>query len=113
MYFGKAAAYDRGSLTRGGRKGRFDCISEDYLCVHCVSNGLLYFAKYNEMKICNCKICSKFILETCSNSSKESILKSNIIHIANETRSEHVLVEGVCKNFTLAEFSSFGGTEIG
>ena len=81
--------------------------------MHCVSNGLLYFAKYNEMKICNCKICSKFILETCSNSSKESILKSNIIHIANGTRSEHVPVEGVCKNFTLAEFSSFGGTEIG
>ena len=103
----QGVAYERWS------QGRFDCISEDYLCVHCVSNGLLYFAKYNEMKICNCKICSKFILETCSNSSKESILKSNIIHIANGTRSEHVLVEGVCKNFTLAEFSSFGGTEIG
>ena len=65
------------------------------------------------MKICNCKICSKFILETCSNSSKESILKSNIIHIANGTRSEHVLVEGVRKKFTLVQFSSFGGTEIG
>ena len=65
------------------------------------------------MKINNCKICSKFILETCSNSSKESILKSNIIQIANGTRSEHVLVEGVCKTFTPEEFSSFGGNEIG
>lgn len=80
--------------------------------MHCVSNGLLYFAKYNEMKIYNCKICSKFILQTCSHSSKESILNSNVIHVANGTRSEHVLVGGVCKNFTLAEFSAFGGTEI-
>ena len=81
--------------------------------MHCVSNGLLYFAKYNEMKLYNCKTCRKFVLQTRSNLNKESILKCNIIHIANGTRSEHVLVGGVCKPFSLAEFSAFVGTEIG